>query len=203
MQPGMPLANGQTGKNKKAKDGSDAVKIDDYVYSLKGGNTIDFYSLNLATMEWAEKETIPSIGSTGKKKRVKGGGSMATDGVNITALKGNKTLEVWLYSFGSPQASRAARSGVMAERAARAAGFSLGPNPLAAGVATLRFSLPVGGPAQLSVFDVTGRLVSGRSLTLGRAGAVDLDLRGLAAGVYLVKLSSGEFAGTQKLVVER
>jgi hypothetical protein len=76
------------------------------------------------------------------------------------------------------------------------------PNPLASGVALLRFSLPAAGPAQVTVFDVTGRQVSGRSLALGRTGSFAVDLRDLAAGVYLIKLSSGGFTGTQKLVVE-
>jgi hypothetical protein len=201
---GMPLANGQTGKSKKAKDGSDAVKIGDFVYSLKGGNTIDFYRLDLATMAWAEKETMPSVGSTLKKKRVKGGGSMATDGEYVVALKGNKTAEVWLYGDPAPAyATAPQRSGVMAGATVRTAGFALGPNPLATGHAALRFSLPKAGPASLRVYDVMGRTVLGRGLVLGRSGVVDLDLRGLSAGVYLVKLSSEGFSGTQKLVVER
>jgi hypothetical protein len=91
----------------------------------------------------------------------------------------------------------------MAEKTARAASFSIGPNPLASGTATLRYSLPGAGPARVAVFDVSGRTVAGRVLALGRAGTVSVDLRDLAAGVYLVKLSSDGFAGTQKLVVER
>jgi hypothetical protein len=201
---GMPLANGQTGKSKKAKDGSDGVVLNGKIYSLKGGNTIDFYTYDLTTAAWAEKETIPSVGSTLKKKRVKGGGSMATDGVYVVALKGNKTAEVWLYGDPAPVFATAPQhSGVMAGKTATSAGFSLGPNPLATGAVTLRYSLPVSGPASVSVVDVTGRKVSGRSLTLGRAGTVSLDLRDLAAGVYLVKLQSGNFTGSQKLVVER
>jgi hypothetical protein len=200
--PGMPLANGQTGKNKKAKDGSDAVKINGYVYSLKGGNTIDFYSLDLTTLAWAERETIPSVGTTLKKKRVKGGGSMATDGVRITALKGNKTLEVWQYNFGTVAAARPERSGVMADRTVRAAGFSLGPNPLAANTATLRYSLPKAGPVNLRVFDVTGRTVLDRSLVAGRVGTTELDLRGLSAGIYLVKLTADGHSSTHKLVIQ-
>jgi hypothetical protein len=201
LQPGMPLINNQTGKSKKSKDGGDAVLIEGVAYSLKGGNTIDFYSLDLTTMTWAERETIPSVGSTAKKKRVKGGGSMATDGTVIMALKGSKTAEVWLNSLGGVPA-RPARSGVMAEPSSPATGVALGPNPLSSGIAVLRYALPKAGPARVAVFDVTGRAVLDLSLALARSGSVDLDLRGLSAGVYLVKLSSGDQTAARKLVVQ-
>ncbi|MFO7652072.1 MAG: hypothetical protein R6X13_12130, partial [bacterium] len=57
LMPGIPLANQQTGKNKKAKDGSDAVLLDGVIWALKGGNTQDFYAYDIATSTWAEKET--------------------------------------------------------------------------------------------------------------------------------------------------
>jgi hypothetical protein len=42
-----------------------------------------------------------------------------------------------------------------------------------------------------------------RTLVAGRSGIVNLDLRHLGNGVYLVKLSSEGFASSQKLVVQR
>ena len=42
-----------------------------------------------------------------------------------------------------------------------------------------------------------------RTLGTGRTGSTALDLRNLAAGVYLVKLSSDGFSTSQKLVVQR
>jgi hypothetical protein len=201
--PGMPLANGQTGKNKKAKDGSDAVVLNGLAYSLKGGNTIDFYALDLATLTWAEKETIPSVGSTGKKKRVKGGGSMATDGTSIFALKGNKTVEAWRYGAAGAAAPAPLRGGAMARNSAARGWFALGANPVAAAGLTVRYSLPKAGPASLRVFDVTGRTVLGRSLVAGRAGTTELDLRSLSAGIYLVQLEAEGYSGTHKLVVQR
>ncbi|MFO7651891.1 MAG: hypothetical protein R6X13_11195, partial [bacterium] len=86
LLPGMPLSNGQTGKNKKSKDGGDAVLLDGVIWALKGGNTQDFYAYDIATSTWAEKETIPAVGTTGKKKRVKAGGSITTDGTVLYAL---------------------------------------------------------------------------------------------------------------------
>ncbi len=203
LQAGIPLTNQQTGKRKKAKDGSDAALAGGLLYALKGGNTVEFYAWNPGTGEWSERALMPEIGSTAKKKRVKGGGGLTTDGSYLYALKGNKTAEVWMYDPGAVALAQPARSGVMAGPAVRPAGMSLGPNPLLTGTAVLRYSLPGSGPAMVRVYDVTGRSVLSRSFVAGRAGTLSLDLKGLAAGVYLVKLTAGDFAASQKLVVER
>ncbi len=200
---GIPLQNTQTGKSKKAKDGSDGAIMGGWLYALKGGNTCDFYAYDLTAGTWAEKETMPSVGSTQKKKRVKGGGSLTTDGSYLYALKGNKTVELWRYSLGGVYAGQPARSGVLAGTTVRPAGITLGPNPLSAGTALLRWSLPVAGPATVRVYDVTGRSVLSRSLVAGTSGSVALDLRNLSAGVYLVKLEATGFTGSTKLVIER
>lgn len=200
--PGMPLANGQTGKNKKAKDGSDAVMWNGLIWTLKGGNTIDFYSYDMGTATWAEKETIPSLGTTGKKKRVKAGSGLTTDGEALYALKGNKTAEMWTYRIGTAFGAAPTRSGVMAERTVGGVGTALTPNPLSTGYATLRYTLPKAGPATLRVFDVTGRAVVSRSLVAGRSGTASLDLRSLSAGIYLVKLETEGYSSTHKLVVQ-
>ena len=59
----------------------------------------------------------------------------------------------------------------------------------------------------MRVFDALGREVLGRGVNRGRktaptSGAVSLDLRGLSAGVYLVKVEADGFTGTQKLVIQ-
>ncbi|MFO7649792.1 MAG: T9SS type A sorting domain-containing protein, partial [bacterium] len=203
MMPGIPLANQQTGKNKKAKDGSDAVIWGGFIWTLKGGNTVEFYSYDFATATWTEKELMPDIGSTAKKKRVKGGGGITTDGEGLYALKGNKTAEMWTYRIGTAFGAAPTRSGVMAEKTLNRVGTVLGPNPLSTGYATLRYVLPKAGPAMLRVFDVTGRTVSSQSLVAGRSGTASLDLRSLSAGIYLVKLESEGYSSTHKLVVQR
>jgi hypothetical protein len=50
---------------------------------------------------------------------------------------------------------------------------------------------------------VAGQRVMATTLTLGRSGSANLDLRHLAGGVYLVKLSGNGFATSQKLVVQK
>ncbi len=203
LMSGIPQTNQQTGKNKKPKDGSDGALMGGLLYALKGGNTVEFFAWDPATATWTEKELIPEIGSTAKKKRVKGGGGLTTDGTYLYALKGNKTAELWVYSLGGVYGSAPERSGVMAGVTALPAGMSLGPNPLLTGTATLRYSLPATGPALVRVYDVTGRTVQSVSFAAGRTGAVSLDLKGLSAGVYLVKLTAADFTASQKLVVEK
>ncbi len=202
---GMPVANQQTGKNKKAKDGSDGVLFGAAIYALKGGNTAEFYSWDIAAQTWTEQALMPEIGSTGKKKRVKAGGSLATDGEAIYAFKGNKINEFWVYTMGGIAAAPAPRrDGVQLSPATPAAhGFAIRPNPLQGGRATVSYSLPAAGPLIVRVYDATGReLVSSQKIA-GRTGAVSLDLRRLAAGIYLVRLEAAGFSSTSKLVVER
>jgi len=91
----MPIPG--SGGTKKAKDGSCAAWLDGCIYALKGGNTQEFWRYIVTTNSWYEIEQIPLVGSTTKKKKVKAGGSLASDGGVLFALKGNKCNEFWRY----------------------------------------------------------------------------------------------------------
>ncbi len=203
---GMPLLS-RSGQSKRSKDGGSGTWYSDGIFALKGGNTQEFWRWFASGDSWREYDTVPAVGTTGKKKRIKAGADVtAVGGGLFYALKGNKTVELWRYLLAQPPDARPAvesRAGVMAAPAARPAGFAVGPSPTVAGYATLRYSLPSSGPASVRVYDVTGRGVLTRSLVAGRTGTVSLDLRELSAGVYLVKLTSADFTASQKLVVER
>jgi hypothetical protein len=201
VMPGMPLASGQTGKSKKSKDGADAVCLDGTIWALKGGNTQDFFAYDVAGQTWVEKETIPAFGSTGKKKRIKAGGSMATDGMGLYALKGNKTLEFWRYGF--PEAAAGGRTAMPVVQSGRSVSVSrlhVGPNPVT-DLLQVSYALPHAGPATLVVADVTGRVVASRAFAASRGGSFRLDVRGLSRGVYLVQLAAEESSTTAKVVV--
>ncbi|MBN2536707.1 T9SS type A sorting domain-containing protein, partial [candidate division WOR-3 bacterium] len=204
---GMPLwgLHGGRLKKKKAKDGSSGAYYDGMIYALKGGNTQQFFGYDVAADTWTELDTVPTFGSTGRRKRVKHGADIvAYGGGAFFALKGNKTNEMWRYvaPAGMALVSRPERSGAMGGRAELPLGVTCAPNPVARGQATVRYSLPQAGAARVSVFDVTGRSVLSRSLVATRTGAVRLDLRSLGAGIYLVKLESGDQSWTSKLVVQ-
>ncbi|MFO7638189.1 MAG: T9SS type A sorting domain-containing protein, partial [bacterium] len=86
------------------------------------------------------------------------------------------------------------------------AGFTVFPNPVSGGTATLRFAgKQVSGwsDGQVTVYDVRGSAVFSTRLTgHSAAGSVPLDLRALGPGVYLVRVEAGSFTATRKLVVK-
>jgi hypothetical protein len=85
---------------KPFKDGSCLVDAADYIYALKAGyNELFAYDADLDT--WISKAVLPLIGSSGKKKKVKSGGSMADHDRTIYALKGGNTNEFWSYQCDS------------------------------------------------------------------------------------------------------
>jgi N-acetylneuraminic acid mutarotase len=91
-------------KSKRVKDGgcltySDGTYKTDttYLYALKGNGRCEYYRYSITANTWEAKESIPAIGSSGKKKAVKKGATIATaDGMQYAA-KGNNTLEWWQY----------------------------------------------------------------------------------------------------------
>jgi len=197
----MPIPG--SGGSKKSKDGGCATvgPGGTGIYALKGGNTQEFWAYTIATNTWAEKETLPK-GTL--KKKVKAGAGIASTGTAIYATKGNKTDELWMYVPGPLLLLPApVRDGVLAGKTVVGQGMSISPNPLASGFAVLRYGLPKAGAAELVVYNVAGQTVMAQTLVAGRSGAVNLDLRHLANGVYLVKLASEGFVNSQKLIVQR
>ena len=169
-----------------------------------GGNTSEFWRYTPESDSWKELENIPLIGTTGKKKKVKAGGSLAgIPGMAVYGLKGNKCAEFWRYRPAAMLMAPAGREGVMAGVQGGVTGaLRISPNPLAGGFAIVRYSLPRAGLATLRIYDVTGRTVLSQQLVTGRSGTSSLDLRKLNTGVYLVKVTADGFNTTQKLVVQ-
>jgi parallel beta-helix repeat protein len=80
--------------------------------------------------------------------------------------------------------------------------FPAEPNPFSSST-VLVFSLPSGGPVDLSVFDISGRLVRVVHRGWMDPGVHRVDFEGsdLASGVYLYRLQAGAETVTRKLVV--
>ncbi len=203
---GMPLI-GLGGRRKKSKDGGSAAWYSDHILALKGGNTQEFWKYKVADDTWVELDTMPRYGSSGRRKRVKQGADIVSLNTGVFyALKGNRTLEFWRYYSRSTEpwplvdARPAGDAGVEP-----GAGFrlELAPNPIGSGVMTLHYVVPAGEAVTVKVFDVTGRSIQRHELGLRPAGATAFDLRGLSAGVYLVRLESGEGSAVRKVVVRR
>ncbi len=199
---GMPLLSNKTGKSKKSKDGGSAVYFDDAIWALKGGNTAEFWYYDVSGDSWLELDTMPQVGSSQKKKRVKGGGDIVEYDDRLYALKGNKTLEFWMYTPGATTVlSLPERSGVMARPIAATGVLRVVPNPVVSGVATICWELPATTFGRAMLYDATGRLIVQMPVQLGRGTTAALDLRGLAAGVYLLRIESDELSAFRKLMV--
>jgi hypothetical protein len=86
-------------------------------------------------------------------------------------------------------------------------GFGLNapyPNPFN-DATILEMVLPAPGDARISVFDPLGRWMDGwtlRNLPAGRSRA-RWEAKGLASGVYVIRVESGSFSGMRKVVVLR
>jgi hypothetical protein len=80
--------------------------------------------------------------------------------------------------------------------------FSLWPNP-AGGSVNLVFPGNLTGKVNVSVFDVTGRILCTKSIfLLPGENICRLDLQGLAKGVYVVKADGADYSRGGKLIVE-
>lgn len=198
---GMPYTSRLTGKSKKAKDGSAGAYYNDAIYALKGGNTCEFWRYDVLGDSWVELDTMPSVGSLGKRKRVKGGGDIVLyeDGA-FFALKGGKSPEMWRYYLADTLfITPSQRTSVMGDiTEPSSAEFVLLPNPLVNRVLTLQ--LPGRTEARAEIFDVTGRKLFN---TIVNGGTAILSLSEFSPGVYLVKVitADGRMV-TRKLVVK-
>ncbi|MBM4129973.1 T9SS type A sorting domain-containing protein, partial [bacterium] len=120
------------------------------------------------------------------------------------------SLDIALPAMGVVVLSNAAVTGVAGDEVRASLGLRPPhPNPSAAGV-RIAFDLPAAGWARIAVYDVAGRLVRTIADGVHRAGAgevawdgADGDGRPVAAGVYMVRVESGDEAALRKVILLR
>ncbi len=179
---------GRSGKTKKVKDGGSGTFFSGALFTLKGGNTCEFWRYNPSTDSWQEFDTIPQLGSTGKKKRVKGGGAIVSSGRTVFyALKGNKTSEFWRYRIPPPG------PGITEPEHSH---FPTATNPELPSVVRTRLYLPREQTGSYRLFDQTGRLIM-----LMHAG--ENDVSGISPGVYFVIKVGGSHLPVRAKVVKK
>ncbi|MEO0077884.1 MAG: T9SS type A sorting domain-containing protein, partial [candidate division WOR-3 bacterium] len=84
----------------------------------------------------------------------------------------------------------------------RPSDLTITPNPLRGGIVTLRLNKQATHwPVMVSIIDVSGRCVL-RSSFGTRTSSLPLNLRGLSAGVYTVRLTAGGYSVSQKLLLQ-
>jgi hypothetical protein len=86
-------------------------------------------------------------------------------------------------------------------------GYALGqnyPNPFNP-TSTIHYNIPLSGMVSLNVYDVIGREVGNLVNKMQKPGSysVTFDASILASGMYIYKLSSGEFTQTKKMILVR
>ena len=76
------------------------------------------------------------------------------------------------------------------------------PNPFNPST-SISFSLEEAGMVNISVFDVTGRLVATLVNGVREAGShsVEFDAAGMPSGIYMYRMEAGEFSAVQKMVL--
>ncbi|MFO7675123.1 MAG: C25 family cysteine peptidase [bacterium] len=187
-------------KRNKAKDGC-ALAGDGtgFVYAFAGGNRQYFFAYGEAPDQWAEIESLPRLPSG---RRVKSGAALGHSGRRIWALKGNKTLEFWVYTPDTMAllGIRPGRGGVAgAPVPTGTAGLQLGPNPARA---ELRLVAGAGaGPARAELLNALGAVVAERTI-LPRALA-RIPVGHLPAGSYFLRVEQDGVVLTRKVVINR
>jgi hypothetical protein len=81
-------------------------------------------------------------------------------------------------------------------------GIELIPNPAKAGRVTVQYTLPRAGQMTVTLLDVSGRAVWTQEVAASDRGSAAIDVSGLNAGVYVVKLESGSASQIRKLVIQ-
>lgn len=194
-------------ENKKAKDGT-AMTIDDSVtiYALKGG-TQEFWSYNISTNSWLEKDTIP-LGIA--RKKVKGGGALAfvakTSGAKgrgegeIYALKGNNTDEMWIFLTEAVPPKNQSIAKSSAKLLISDSKLSLLPNPCRG--KTVLHDVSRFNAFTIKVYNIAGLLLSQiGSKNIRQTDALVLNLSNLDTGVYILRFESADFHQNLKLII--
>ncbi|GEM_PF-739487 len=189
-----------SGKRARCKDGcalaGDGIGT---VYALTGGNRDFFFCYNVVTNNWFELAPMPT-GSAGKK--VKSGGALTYLRKQIWALRGNSTNEFYVYVpdtmglFATPPARSGVAGGPIEKR--NALEVKILPNPASNVLGVVNYGAKA---ATIDVYSPAGQLVI--SATLGANKEHWMDIGKLSAGVYLVRIRTGEESVVSKLIVQR
>ncbi|MDH5684573.1 MAG: T9SS type A sorting domain-containing protein, partial [candidate division WOR-3 bacterium] len=199
------------GKKKKPKDGAAFVYLNDWIYMLKGGNTYEMWKIKVGgdtVGDWAQMAENWDIPPGPRNKKVKGGGCMINWGSYFYAGKGKNTDE--FYRHGRPYEtvtlakSITTAQGVMGNKVAtNNFKLTIAPNP-AINVAAVRYTLPVPGPVNIKLYNVTGALVKSHTITNPtKDGVFFIDAKSMPSGVYILRFNAGDIRVTRKMVLEK
>ena len=193
-KPDLPLGP----KNKRAKGGAAICYHLGKVYCIKGSNSQEFWVYDRNAGTWTQG---PDVTLGPRKTRVQDGGALVycRSSRYLFATKGN-CRELW--SFGKLTNVGGPMDAVSTPMPIR---FSLAVSPsVTSSQARVRYAIPEAGNIRLKLYDVTGRcaaVLRDGSCEPGRYTA-NVSAKGLARGVYILKLESADGSLTRKVVIE-
>ena len=81
--------------------------------------------------------------------------------------------------------------------------LTLSPNPIKTGeVSQLIFDAPQAGSGTISVINLLGAIIKRQNMTINKGkNSINIDTQGLKAGVYLIKLHTGQLQEAKRLVI--
>jgi hypothetical protein len=193
-KPDLPLGP----KNKQAKGGAAICYHLGKVYCIKGSNSQEFWVYDCNANTWTQG---PDVTLGEHKTRVQDGGALVycRSSRYLFATKGN-CLELWsfgkLTNVGGPMDAASAPVPIR---------FSLAVSPSVTNShARVHYAIPKAGNVGLKLYEVTGRcaaVLRNGWCEPGRYTAI-LSAKGLARGVYILKLESDACNLTRKVVIE-
>jgi hypothetical protein len=151
--------------------------------------------------------TLTSSAATGNQWYVGGqlipGATNSTYVVSSAAGNGSYTVTTTSATGCSSAPSAAVTVTITATAAGHLlAGLQVLPNPAHGQATVLLPTLPAGTPATLELVDALGRVVLMQPVVAPTAGRQELNLTGVAIGVYALRLTADSATVTRRLVVE-
>jgi hypothetical protein len=84
--------------------------------------------------------------------------------------------------------------------------YNIYPNPSNGGTVSFNFSLQRGGPVDISIYDITGKLVrnvrNGEFYSIGQH-TIPISTGNLSEGVYMIQLTGKNFQASEKLIITK
>ncbi|MEO0081849.1 MAG: S8 family serine peptidase [candidate division WOR-3 bacterium] len=179
------------------------------VYALYGGGSSLFryyhYASDSANV-WGAWDTARKASSAAGLHYIKQGGAAAcADGI-LYVLKGNNTLKFWAVTPGLNIEELAAPPPWLPGSGSQSAKTAASVVSAVNGNLVFGEDLRTSGPIRLTLVDVVGRRLKTAEVNqqeVARTGAAMLDLKGMAPGVYILRLEADGVCRSRKLVVVR
>ncbi|MDH5683306.1 MAG: T9SS type A sorting domain-containing protein, partial [candidate division WOR-3 bacterium] len=195
---------------KKVKHGA-ALAADEsgHIYAFKGNNTLEFWIYHTDEDWWEQTEPIP-LGPSYRKVKYGGNLCYAPNNGRIYALKGNKTFEFWVYDpslkmiFAEPPSSASPSGNMESDQPElNLTKFKVTPNPNS-GRFALKYNVKRNGSVRLRLYNVLGELVFEKTgQTQNGSGIITVDATELSAGIYVMKVVSGNQQFVGKVLIQK